>query len=204
MFDAQFENELRKKTGLEPQTTAKLARAFEPIGKRFHKVLETTPTKFEVGPRYITPKKHLEWLEDNAREPLSKLVGALAKREKFSSRPDILASELTEADWTELTRVLGKLDLYSNELSDCIEGRKADKSTVNAELRFELICELADACELAGVEVSRDHHSSGEDTATSAIILKAASARICGKPFTLDHHLRDYLKLRPAKKLRNA
>lgn len=199
MFDAQFENELLKKTGLEPQTIANLARAFEPIGKRFRKVFETTPTKFEVGPSDVTPRTQLDWLEANVREPLSKLSGALEAPEKFSSQPDVLASELTRAEWSELARLLDKLNLYSNELSDCVEDRSANQSNANLELRLELVFELAEASRSAGVPVSRDHHSGGEDRSIATIIMRAACEKICGKSFTLDQHLREYLKLRRAK-----
>lgn len=201
LFDVQFESELCKVTGLDAATVATLARSFEPIGQHFRDIIEATPTDFENGPQDIPRKVRLKWLRTNLQRPLGELNLAISEPAKLSAKPDILPSGLTDSEWTELTRLLDKLSQYSDELCDCFEGRIADESTVNAELRFDLVCKLADACGKADVTVSRDHHCAMEDISAGPIVIRAACKVICGKPFSLDHHLRDYLTFTRAKKL---
>lgn len=200
LFDRPFEQDIRKATGLDEATVAVLAKRFEPIGLHFRTIIEATPTDFRNGPQDITPMARLKWVRNSFQRSLADLHIALSQPARLSAKPDTLPSELTETEWTELTRLLNKLSRYSDELGDCFEGRMEDNSTVNAELRFDLTCKLADACDKAGITVSRDHHSAKEDRGTAAIIIKATCKIICGATFSLDHHLRDYLALGRAKK----
>jgi len=198
LFDAQFEEKMCKATGLDDATVAAIAFAFEPIGQHFRKIIETTPTNFPVGPK-MTPKVRLDWLRNDLQPSLDELITTLREPAKLSAKPDSLPSELTEAESLELARLLEKLGRYVDELGDCFQDRIADKSTVNAELRFDLVCRLAEACRNAGVEVSRDLADNKEYQTTTSIILKAACAKICGDSFPLGHHLRDYRTLRRAR-----
>ncbi|MXP09638.1 hypothetical protein [Pseudoblastomonas halimionae] len=198
LFDAQFEQDLSKATGLDDATVADLTRSFEPIGQRFLRIIETTPTNFSIGPS-ITPKVRLDWLRNDLQPSLTELVATLREPAKLSGKPDTLPSELTEAELAELARLLEKLDRYADELGDCLEDRIADKSTINAEIRFELVSELAVACDEAGITVARDHHTGKNDVSLAPIIIRKACKVICGDLISVDPHLRDYIKLRAKK-----
>lgn len=198
LFDAQFEQDLSKDTGLDDATVAAVARSFEPIGQRFRNIIETTPTNFSIGPN-ITPKVRLDWLRNDLQPSLTQLITTLREPAKLSARPDTLPSELTDAELLELVRLLEKLDRYADELGDCFEDRIADKSTINAEIRFELVSELADACTRAGITVARDHHTGKNDVSLAPAIIRRACKVICGDLISVDPHLRDYLALRAKK-----
>lgn len=194
LFDSQFEQKLRNATGLDEATAAALAQSFEPIGQRFRKIIETTPTSFSIGPK-ITPKVWLNWLRNDLKPLLAKLIASLREPAKLSAKPDTLPGELTDAELQELVRLLEKLDRYTVELGDCIEDRIADKSTINAELRFELVSELADECAKAGIAVARDHHIGKNDISITPTIIRLACKKICGDLISVDPHLRDWIAL---------
>lgn len=198
LFDAQFEEKICKATGLDDATVAALARSFEPIGQHFRHIIETTPTNFSIGPK-ITPKARLNWLRSDLRPSLAELISTVREPARLSAKPDRLSSELTDAELLELERLLEKLDRYADELGDCFEDRIADKSTINAEIRFELVSELADACRKAGITVARDHHTGKNDVSLAPTIIRLACKVICGDLISVDPHLRDYLALRAKK-----
>lgn len=198
LFDAQFEEEIVKVSGLDEAEVAALARSFEPIGQHFRHIVENTPTNFLIGPK-VTPKVRLNWLRKELQPALAELNSTIREPSKLSAKPDTLSSELTDVELRDLTRLLEKLDRYAEELGDCFEERIADKSTINAEIRFELVSELADICRNAGIPVARDHHTGKNDVSLAPAIIKRACKVICGDLISVDSHLRDYLALRAEK-----
>jgi acetylornithine deacetylase/succinyl-diaminopimelate desuccinylase-like protein len=118
----------------------------------------------------------------------------------FAFYPERDSTELSEIDWTDLRAGLEKLRAYVRSLQDDIEGRIADGSTINAELRFDLVSQLAAACRDTGLPIARPYVIGKTDKSTASQIIGAACKTITGTQFSIDHHLRDVIKLALAKK----
>lgn len=199
LFDDKFGAMVRKVARLHAPEAATLVERFEAIGQQFRTMILSTPTAFRLGPPDIHPTHWIEWICDEVRSPVDRLLNALSDRAKLSALPDVLPHQLTDYEVDELGRLLRKLRDYAENLDGCLQSRRRDKSTVNAELRAELVWRLAEACEGAGISVARNHYAGTGDAGVSTALIEQACIVICGEKFSADHHLRDYLKLRLAK-----
>jgi hypothetical protein len=199
LFDEEFETMVRERWRLRGPDASFLVERFEAIGQQFRKMILSTPTAFRLGPPDIHPTQWIEWISDEVRSPVDRLLNALGDRTKLSALPDVLPHQLTDHEVDELGRLLRKLRDYAENLDGCLQSRRRDRSTVNAELRAELVWRLAEACEGAGIAVARNHYAGTGDAGVATALIEQACIVICGEKFSVDHHLRDYLKLRLAK-----
>lgn len=199
LFDDNFQAIARERGRLREPDAALLVGRFEAIGQHFRNIILATPTAFRLGAPDVHPKQWIEWVRDEVQSPVDRLLNALGDRAKLSALPDALPDQLTDHEVDELGRLLTKLRDYADNLAGCLQSRRSDRSTVNAELRAELVWRLAEACESVGVVVARNHYAGTGDAGVSTALIEQACHVICGEKFSVDHHLRDYLKLRLAK-----
>jgi len=153
-----------------------------------------------LGPPDKASVVRQKWLSGELEQPISRLLESFDQADMLASWPDHIPAELNHDEWLQLHRLLVKLRSFATELRDTLEARAADSSTINAELRFDLVSQLADACRDAGIPIVRSYHSGKGNLSPVAEIIQLACSTICGSAFPIDHQLRDYLKLAQAKK----
>lgn len=182
-----------KLTGAELE---QLAERFERIGQNFRRILFAVPNNLKLGPDDRGSVKRQERLGDAILNPTAQLLEALDEPALLACWPDVIPAMLSDKETSEIKYLLGRLRNYALELVESLADRSADKSTINAELRFDLVSQLADACRKVGMPVNRDYHSGIGNMTTAAQTIAAACKIISGTTFSIDHHLKDYLKLR--------
>jgi hypothetical protein len=127
------------------------------------------------------------------------LLDSIDQRDMLAPWPDAVSSELSDDDLSRLRSLLVRLRQFSEDLCDSLQARTADSSTINAELRFEIVSGLAEACREAGLPLSRHSYPEAGYKSPAPRIIELACKTICGTTFPIDQHLRDYLKLRQAE-----
>jgi hypothetical protein len=199
MFDEKTITEIRKISRLPGSQVDSLAERLEAIGVHFREIVLTVPTKMRLGPQDRASSARQEWLRERVQRPIDHLLASIEQSEMLAPWPDSFASELSDEDWTHLRTLLSQLKKFSEELCDSLKARSADSSTLNAELRFEIVSQLADACRDAGLQLSRHRYREMGYKSPAAQIIQLACKEICGATFPVDQHLRDYLKLHQEK-----
>lgn len=187
-------------SGLGEAELADLIETFEAIGARFRKVLLATPSRLKIGPKNITPRDRLEWLTENVEVPAKTLLEALNRSDMLASYPGHGGADMDCGQWADLRTLLTSLSDYAETLTSDMKARLADGATVDAELRCDLVFQLAEACVNAGISVSRYYRVGKNDISKASEIIDLVGAKIAGASFATDHHLRDFIKLRAATK----
>lgn len=195
VFDEEAIAEIGKISRLPDSQVASLATRLEEIGVHFREIILTVPTNMRLGPQDRPSSVRQDWLREKVQRPVDHLLGSIEQRDMLEPWPERLASELSDDDWSHLRTLLSRLQQFCEELSDSLQARTADSSTLNAELRFEIVSELANACREAGLQLSRHHYPETGYKSPAAQIIQLACKAICGATFPVDQHLRDYLKL---------
>lgn len=202
LFNADAVEEIRRISRLSEAELVILIGAFEDIGQHFRQIILATPTSFALGPEDVSGNERCKWLEDNALRHVESLLDAMGKQEMFAPYPLQGSNELSEDEWAALRTGLARLHAYVRSLQDDIEGRIGDRSTINAELRFDLVSRLAAACHNAGIPIARNYVVGKGDKSVASKIIGRACELITGTGFSIDHHLRDVVKLAKAEKHR--
>jgi hypothetical protein len=199
VFDEEALGEIGKISGLPAHQLASLATRLETIGKRFRNIIMAIPTNMGLGPQDRPSSARQAWLLKELQRPLDQLFDAIDQAEMLSPLPERISSELSDEEWSQLRRLLEKVRQFSGDLCDSLQARTADSSTINAELRFEIVSELANACREVGLPLSRHRYRESGYKLPAPRIIEQACKTICGTAFPIDPHLRDYLKLHQAK-----
>jgi hypothetical protein len=199
VFDSEAIEEIGKISRLSASQLAALATRLETIGKDFRAVILSVPTNMRLGPQDKPSSVRQKWLREELQPPLDRVLNAIEQRSMLSSLPDCIPSEPSDDEWSQLRNLLGRLRQFSEDLGDSLEARTADSSTINAELRFDLVSKLAEACKEAGLPASRHRYPESGYVSPTPRIIEVACRAICGATFPIDPYLRDYLKLCQAK-----
>jgi hypothetical protein len=195
IFDETTIEEIGEISLLPAESLALLATRLEAIGKHFRTIVLTVPTDTKLGPDDMPSATRQKWLRDQVQQPLDQLLASIERREMLATWPDPISSELSDRDWSQLRSLLGKLRQFSDDLSEGLQSRTADRSSINAELHFDLVSKLADTCREAGLPLSRHHLGKLGYKLSGPRVIELACKTICGATFSIDQHLRDYLKL---------
>lgn len=195
VFDEAITEKIAEISGLPSEKFAQLQTRLEAIGKHFRTVILTVPTDLSLGPEDSSSSVRQQWLRTRLQRPIDQLLASIEETHMLASWPEAIASALSDEDWSKLRSLLGQLRQFSEELSQNLQSRTSDSSTMNAELRFDLVSKLADACREAGLPLSRHRYDECGYTLPGARVVQLASQTICGEPISIDQHLRDYLKL---------
>lgn len=187
-------------SGLGAAEVTDLIEAFEVIGARFREVILATPSNLKLGPENNSPRARADWLSENVQAPVSMLLDALERRDMLAAYPGHGDAELSGGQWSDLRVLLARLQAYAESLQSDMAARIADRTTIDAELRCDLVFQLAGACADAGIPVARNYFVGKYDRSAASQIVDLASAKIAGAGFATDHHLRDFIKLRAATK----
>lgn len=200
LFDAAARAKIATISGLGEVELVGLIEAFEFIGARFREIILATPSHLKLGPKNITPRDRAAWLSENVEAPARTLLEALDRSDMLASYPGHGDAELRNEQWSDLRILLTKLRAYALSLQGDMTARIADGATVDAELRCDLVFKLADACADAGIPVTRNYVVGKHDKSMASQIIDLACAKIAGAGFATDHHLRDFIKLRAARR----
>jgi hypothetical protein len=195
VFDETAIQQIGEMSHLPAENLAPLATRFEAIGKDFRAIILTVPTDMKLGPDDMPSAARQKWLRDDVQRPLDQLLASIDRRDMLATWPDRISSELSDRDWSQLRSLLGKLRQFSDDLSGGLQSRSADRSSINAELHFDLVSKLADTCREAGLPLSRHHLGKLGYKLSGPRVIELACKTICGATFSIDQHLRDYLKL---------
>lgn len=198
LFDAAERASIASISALGEAELIGLIEAFEAIGVRFREVILVTPSNLTLGPPNVTPRDRAAWLSVNIEEPTRTLLEALDRSDMLASYPGYGDAELGGEQWSDLRMLLTALQTYAQSLRGDMTARIADGATIDAELRCDLVFQLADACVNAGIPVARNYRVGKYDMSTASEIIDIASAKIAGAGFATDHHLRDFIRLRAA------
>lgn len=195
VFDELVIKQIGEISLLPAEKLGVLAARFEEIGKHFRTIILTVPTDLKLGPDDRASSVRQKWLRDKVQRPLDVLLTSIDEQDMLTTWPDRLSSELSDSDWLQLRSLLGKLRQFSEDLSGSLRSRTADHSSINAELHFDLVSKLADVCREAGLPLSRHRLGKLGYKLSGPRIIELACNTICGATFSIDQHLRDYLKL---------
>jgi hypothetical protein len=200
MFDAKTIGEIASISGLGQSELTALKSRFETIGQHFRKVILGVPTNMTLGPSDKASAARQKWLREEVQRPIAQLLDSIDQPTMLASWPDQISTQLTDSERLQLRGLLVRLQSFAEDLCESLQTRTVDSSTINAELRFDLVSRLADACREAGIPIARKYFAGKGNMAPVAQIIQLACKTICGAPFPIDHQLRDYLKLHQAKK----
>lgn len=188
-----------KKAGLSDAAAHDLTARFMEIGEHFRRVVLRVPSTMRLGPSNLPARRREKLLHRAVIAPADALLHSLEAKGLLEAWPDTIGSELAAPEMAELRRLLHKLRTYANDLSECVADRSADGSTLNAELSYDLVSQLADACDAVGISVTRGYVGGHGNTSLAADAIMVACRAITGGTFPIDDELRQYIKLKQAK-----
>lgn len=199
LFDAKTIGQIASISGLGQSELTALTSQFEAIGQHFRKIILGVPTNMTLGPSDKPSVARQKWLCDEVQRPIAQLLDSIDQPTMLASWPDQISTELTDSERAQLRELLMRLQSFAEDLCESLQTRTADSSTINAELRFDLVSQLADGCREAGIPIARKYIAGKGNMAPVAQVIRLACKTICGAPFPIDHQLRDYLRLHQAK-----